>query len=270
VSGSRFRGHCRGERPVPGGTVASERAVPTGRGLWFPLLVPGGLTGFGVLLSVLGSPRLPTGVVDFASRVVYPTVTQAMYLGGGAVSGPFPFPLGWYWVGALVASVLVMAAWCRWQDRRSGERTVLRGYVATGLVLAAMTAALPLLAWRAPVWSAASREWAWLDVMWRLGTLPLLAVAVSLGMLARIVRSRALAVITVVYVIAVCLAGWFDWQREFPFPLAGTLTLPTVFGLFGDPGALLPAVVLLLAGLGSLVGAALRATRARHRVPAAG
>ena len=88
-------------------------------------------------------PRLPAGLRVLTADV-YPTVTQAMYFGGGFATGPFPFPLGWYWAGALVAGLLLTAAWYRWRDRRTGSRTPLRGYLVTGLVLAMVTAALPL------------------------------------------------------------------------------------------------------------------------------
>jgi hypothetical protein len=46
----------------------------------------------------------------------------------------------------LVAGLLLTAAWYRWRDRRTGSRTPLRGYLVTGLVLAAVTAAVLLLA----------------------------------------------------------------------------------------------------------------------------
>jgi hypothetical protein len=89
------------------------------RGYGFPLLLFGALAALALPLSVLASPRVPTGVAVLI-REVYPTVTQAMYFGGGSATGPFPFPQGWYWVGVLVAGLLVTAAWYRWRDRRTG------------------------------------------------------------------------------------------------------------------------------------------------------
>ena len=74
-----------------------------GRGYWFPLLLFGGVAALSLPLSVLGSPRLSTGYAVLSVEV-YPTITQAMYFGGGSATRPFPFPLGWYWVGALVAA----------------------------------------------------------------------------------------------------------------------------------------------------------------------
>jgi len=209
-------------------------------------------------LSVLASPRLPTGYAVLTA-VIYPTVTQAMYLGGGFSNGPFPFPLGWYWVGAITGCWLLTAAWCRWSDRRAGGQTRLRGYLVTGLVLAAGTAALPLLAWGIQIDDgSAMQAWAWLNAFWRLGTFALLAIAVSLGMLARIGRSRALAVITAIYTATVCLTGWLDLQQA----LTGSAFYPS-----GDPAVLLPAAVLLLAGLGIILAASLRKLRSRSAAP---
>lgn len=196
--------------------------------------------------------------------ISYPTVTQAMYLGGGFAAGPSPFPLGWYWVGMLMVGLLVTAAWYHWRDRRAGSRTPLAGYLASGLALAAVTAALPLLAWGMPFGtgpfgigtdSPGQQAWIWLDVFWRLGTFALLAVAVSLGWLAWIGRSRALAVITVSYTAAVCLAGWLEFQQ--------TSVLDLAFPGSGDLPVRLPAAVLLLAGSGAMLMTGVRKLRFR-------
>jgi hypothetical protein len=219
---------------------------------WFPLALSGGLAALSLPLSVLGSPGLSTGYAVL-SLEVYPTVTQAMYFGGGSTTRPFPFPLGWYWVAALVAGLLLTAAWYRWRDQRTGRRTPLRGYLVTGLVLAAVTAALPLRAWGTPVRveGPGLNAWSWLEVFWRLGTFALLAVAVSLGILARTGHSRALGIITALYTAAVCLTGFFELQQAFilpAFPIAGSAVL-------------LPAAVLLLSGLGALLAAGRRDRR---------
>jgi hypothetical protein len=192
------------------------------------------------------------------TRESYSTVTQAMYFGGGFATGPFPFPLGWYWVGALVGGLLLTAAWYRWQDRRHGTRTPLRGYLVTGLVLAAVTAALPLLAWGMPMPvqmdGSSMQVWTWLATLWQLGTFALLAIAVSLGILARIGHSRAMAVITAIYTAAVCLSGWLNLQQALIVP---------AFYPFGDPAVLLPAAVLLLAVLGTMLTTGRRQRRPR-------
>jgi hypothetical protein len=258
MAGQQPGGQSRSEARPPGAAGVGERAAAGRPGHWFPLLLFGGLAALSLPLSALGSPRLPTGIAEFA--IAYPTVTQAMYLGGGAAAGPFPFPLGWYWVGVLVVGLLVTAAWYRWRDRRGGSRTPLGGYLVSGLALAAVTAALPLLAWGKPVQvdGPGMQTWTWLDALWRLGTFALLAVAVSLGVLARIGRSRTLAIVTAVYAAAVCFAGWHDLRQPVLLP---------VFFPSGNRAVLLPAAVLLLAGLGTMLATALQKLRSRPPAP---
>jgi hypothetical protein len=218
---------------------------------WFPLLLFGGVAALSLPLSVLGAPRLTTGVAVLSAEV-YPTITEAMYFGGGAATRPFPFPLGWYWVGALVAGLLLTGAWYRWRDRRTGRRTPLRGYLVTGLVLAAAAAVLPLTAWGTPVQveGPGLNTWSWLEVFWRLGTFALLAVGAGLAILARSGHSRALGIITALFIAAVCLAGFFELRQAFILP-----AFP-----FAGPAVLLPAAVLLLSGFGALASG-LRARR---------
>ncbi len=258
MAGQQPGGQSRSGARPPGAAGAGERAAAGQPGHWFPLLLFGGLAALSLPLSALAAPRLPTGITVFA--ITYPTVTQAMYLGGGTPAGPSPFPLGWYWVGVLVAGLLVTAAWYRWRDRRGGSRTPLGGYLASGLALAAVTATLPLLAWGKPVplGDTGMHAWTWLDAFWRLGTFALLAVAVSLGVLARIGRSRTLAIVTAVYTAAVCFAGWHDLRQPVILP---------VFFPSGDRPVLLPAAVLLLAGLGTMLAAALQKLRSRPAAP---
>jgi hypothetical protein len=89
----------------------------------------------------------------------------------------------------------------------------------------------------------------------RLGTFALLAVAVILGVLARIGRSRTLATVTAVYTAAVCFAGWHNLRQP---------VVLSVFYPYGDRAVMLPATVLLLAGLGTMVATALRKLRSRQ------
>lgn len=108
---------------------------------------------------------------------------------------------------------------------------------------------------------AGMSAWVWLDVLWRLGAFALLAIAVNLGILARIKRSRVLAVITCLYAVTVCLVGWRSLQQVM-------VLLP--FDPFADSAILLPAAVLVLAGLGAIAGESLRALRARTSQPRPG
>ena len=85
----------------------------------------------------------------------------------------------------------------------------------------------------------------------RLGTFALLAVAEGLWILARISRSRALAVITLIYTRS---------------RLPGRLARPARALRLRRPCGLLPAAVLLLAGLIAMTGAGLRALRSPNRI----
>jgi hypothetical protein len=102
------------------------------------------------------------------------------------------------------------------------------------------------------------QTWTWLDALWRLGTFALLAVAVSLGVLARIGRSRTLAVVTAVYTAAVCFAGWHDLRQPVILPVS----YPS-----GDRAVMLPAAILLLAGLGTMLATVLQKLRSRPAAP---
>ncbi|MHB1596671.1 MAG: hypothetical protein ACYCU3_21155 [Streptosporangiaceae bacterium] len=98
------------------------------------------------------------------------------------------------------------------------------------------------------------QQWAWLNAAWRLGTFALLAVAVCLAVLARIIRSRALAGTTLGYAVASCLTGWFELRLAASGPLIDPYT---------DTIAVLPAAVLLLAGLFAALAASRRRLRSR-------
>jgi hypothetical protein len=248
----------KSEAPSPGSTGVHGRTATRQPGrYWLPLLVFGGLAAVSLPLSTLGVQQWSGETGIFEITINYPTVTQAMYLGGGSAFGPSPFPLGWYWVGVLVAGLLLTAAWYHWLDRRGHSRTPLRGYLAIGLGLAVVTAALPLLAWGKPFPMGSDtglRTWAWLEVFWQLGTFALLSVAVGLGMLAWIEHSRVLALVTALYTAAVCLAGWAELRE--PGLLPG-------FAPGGHRARLLPATILLLAGLGAMA-ASLNGLRSRQ------
>lgn len=165
-----------------------------------------------------------------------------MYRGGGGGPGPTGFPTGWYWLAALAATLLLTLAWYR-RPGRGVTRTTLRTYTVTGLALVAVTAALPLLGWGTPATQDTVAR-AWLEMLWQQGTFALGGIAVALTILARATRSRMLAVITAVYVAAVALAGWLQLQHA-----------PIAYFPSPDPAVLLPAAVLLLAALGTLLPA---------------
>jgi hypothetical protein len=227
-----------------------------GAGLWVAVLVPGALAAAALPLSALGAPPPQNGLFLVPRQ---DTLTRALYLRGGAAVGPANFPLGWYWTGVLAVSVLATAVWCRRRDRVAGRPGRLRGYLAAGAVLVVVTAALPLLGWRTSAVSLGDTA-AWLGALWQQGTFALLAIAVTLGILARARRRRGLAVVAVVCAAATLLAGWVEAQ-------------PTVAPLYypkADPAVLLPAAMLLVAAAISLLTAAVRRLLpANRRAPVA-
>jgi hypothetical protein len=238
------------ERPGGGGSPGPAVAVAglapiRGGGLWLALLVPGVLAAAALPLSALSAARLPTGIFVVASQE---SLMRALYLRGGVAVGPAGFPLGWYWTGVLAVSVAATGAWCRRRDSAAGRPALLRGYLAAGAALVAVTAALPLAGWRTPALSLGDNAAAWLGALWQQGTFALLAIAVTLGILAWARRSRGLAVITVVYAATAALAGW---AAAPPGAALG-------YSSGADPAVLLPAIVLLAAGIGLLLAAAVR------------
>lgn len=242
-------GEDRPERPGggPSGPAAGAagQAAVRGGGLWLALLVPGVLAAAALPLSALAAARLPTGLFVVTSQE---SLMRALYLRGGVAVGPAGFPLGWYWTGVLAVSVLGTGAWYRRRDHSAGRRGLLRGYLAAGAALVAVTAALPLLGWRTSALSLGDNAAAWLGALWQQGTFALLAIAVTLGILARARRSRGLAVITVIYAATAGLAGWAAAQPGIELGYAPD----------ADPAVLLPAAVLLTAGISLLLAAAVR------------
>ena len=79
------------------------------------------------------------------------------------------------------------------------------------------------------------------------GTFPFLIIAVGLWVLARAERSRALAVIALIYTAAALLASLYNVENVL-FRLGWTPS-PGQWRLTSLPGVLLPALVLLVAGV---------------------
>lgn len=74
---------------MPAVAPAQPGAQGARHGYWFPLLLFGGLAALWLPLSVLASPRPATGFA-ILTREIYPTVTQAMYFGGGSAARRSP------------------------------------------------------------------------------------------------------------------------------------------------------------------------------------
>jgi hypothetical protein len=169
---------------------------------------------------------------------------------GGTPFGTSTFYIGWYWAVALVGGYLLTLLWYRRHARRAGVWTPARGYLITGVVLTVLVLVIPPLTLVVPALS-----WVWLPFgdVWIRGTLAFLIIAAGLWVLARAERSRALAVIALVYTGAALLSslynvenivfrlGWNPGRSAFAWQLTAL------------PNVLLPAAILLAAGCGAFL-----------------
>jgi len=243
-------GREEGSRPAAEGGPAGEparlladlaqlrRQARTARhGYWFPLVLFGLLTCGAAPLYVAATapPGLSGG---------YRAERELLLLGGSPVGGN-GFYIGWYWAAALVGGYLLTVIWYRWHSRRAGVATPARGYLIAGVVLTVLVLVIPPLTLGVP-----ALAWVWLPFgdVWIRGTLAFLIIAAGLWVLARAERSRALAVIALVYTGAALLSslynvenvvfrlGWNPGRSAFAWQLTAL------------PNVLLPAVILLVAG----------------------
>jgi len=204
---------------------------------WFPLVLFGLLTCGAAPLYVAAAAPPPTSGTYAAGAG--PTLL------GGTPFGAGGFYIGWYWVIALVGGYLLTLLWYRRHAGRAGVRTPARGYLITGVVLTAVALVIPPLTRWVPGLALA---WLPFGDVWIRGTLAFLIIAIGLWVLARAERSRALAVIALVYTGAALLSslynvenivfrlGWNPGRSAFAWQLTAL------------PNVLLPAAILLAAG----------------------
>lgn len=223
-----------------------RRARAARHAYWFPLVLFGLLTCAAVPFYIL--PGYQAGSV-------------------GATQGGPPLPilggfpgfvtqryLGYYWLAALLAGLLLTLLWYRRTARRVGLQTPARGYVTTIAVLTVLALVIPLLSQvRSPQWLSWLR---YLHVLWPgdlvlRGTFPFVIIAVGLWVLARAERSRALAVIAAVYTATALLSSLYNTENIL-FRLGWTPS-GTDWSLTSLPNVLLPALVLLATGAGAFV-----------------
>jgi len=215
-----------------------RRQARTARhGYWFPLVL------FGLLMCG-AAPLYVAAPAPLGWSGGYRTGRGPLLLGGSPVGGN-GFYIGWYWAAALVGGYLLTVIWYRWHSRRAGVATPARSYLTVGVVLTVLVLVIPPLTSGVP-----ALAWVWLPLgdVWIRGTLAFLIIAAGLWVLARAERSRALAVIALVYTGAALLSslynveniafrlGWNPGRSAFAWQLTAL------------PNVLLPAAVLLVAG----------------------
>jgi hypothetical protein len=215
-----------------------RRQARTARhGYWFPLVL------FGLLMCG-AAPLYVAAPAPPGWSGGYRTGRGPLLLGGSPVGGN-GFYIGWYWAAALVGGYLLTVVWYRWHSRRAGVATPARGYLVIGVVLTVLVLVIPPLTLGVP-----ALAWVWLPFgdVWIRGTLAFLVIAAGLWVLARAERSRALAVIALVYTGAALLSslynvenivfrlGWNPGRSAFAWRLTAL------------PNVLLPAAILLVAG----------------------
>jgi hypothetical protein len=217
-----------------------RRRTRTARhGYWFPLLL------FGVLTAAAAPLYLAAASVPATSGSYQVANTGPMLL-SGLSPGPDGFYIGWYWTVALVIGFLLTVLWYRRRARQAGVRTPARGYLITGIVLTVLAVVLPPLS-RYAWWLAIL--WAPIGDAWVRGTFGFLIIAAGLWVLVRAERSRGLAVIALIYTAAALLSSLYNIENVL-FRLGWNPgNSPSAWSLSTLPDVLLPAAVLLVAGL---------------------
>jgi hypothetical protein len=219
-----------------------RQARSTRHAYWFPLILFGLLTRASVPFYVADLTQAGVGVAVL--RVSAPPT-----LLGGEQAGRDGLFLAWYWALALVAGYLLTWAWYRRHQRRVGLRTAARAFAVTGIVLAALAFLGPLLL--ASLSSPYTPVGLPVEDLWVRGTFAFLVAAAGLWVLAWAERSRALAIITLVYTGAALLASLYNVENLL-YPLGWNPGYGSASARLAMlPNVLLPALVLLVAGAGA-------------------
>jgi hypothetical protein len=218
-----------------------RRTRATRHGYWFPLILFGLLT--------CGAAPLYVAAAAMPARSGVYTVGAGPLLLSGMPAGTSSFSVGWYWALALVGGYLLTLLWYRWHASRSGVWTPARGYLITGVALTVLALIIPSLT---GLLHFPQGLWLPLGDVWIRGTLAFLIIAAGLWALARAERSRALAVIALVYTGAALLSSLYNIENVF-FRLGWNPRTPFGWQLMALPNVLLPAAVLLAAGLGAFL-----------------
>jgi hypothetical protein len=206
---------------------------------WFPLVLFG-------LLTCASAPFYLSSVARGAPGLTILRVSTPPSLLGGELPGRNGILLGWYWVLALTAGYLLTYAWYRRHTRRVGLRAPARAFTITGIVMVAVAFLGPLLAATGSLPIGLP-----FGDLWVRGTFPFVIAAAGLWVLAWAERSRALAVITLVYTAAALLASLYDVEN-FLYRLGWNPGNDMIGAPLAElPNVLLPALVLLAGGAGA-------------------
>jgi hypothetical protein len=240
------------DRPAPGGepeaggeperllaelTSLRRRTRSARHAYWLPLVLYGLLIGAAAPLYVQRQDPRRTGIG-------VPPGPQVQLPGLGGYGDGY---IAVYWLFALVAGFWLTALWYRRRGRQTGLLTSARGFVVVGVVVTAAIILLSAVPAVARLWPAA--------LVIR-GTFPLFVIAAGLFALAWAERSWALIVTAVLFTGGALLASLYDVENVL-FRLGWAPGLGQL-GLTALPNILLPAIILLVAGLCSFPAQRLR------------
>jgi hypothetical protein len=218
-----------------------RRARATRHAYWFPLVLFG-------LLTVGAVPFYLVTAGQLLGRSVSLIGTSTIMLGGGPMAAG-GFYIAWYWAVALVVGYLLTLLWYRRHARRVGIQTPARGYLITGIALTVLVLVLPPLTRFVP---PLSLIWLPFADIWIRGTFAFLIIAAGLWVLARAEHSPGLATIAAIYTGAALLGTLYNVENIL-FRLGWNPATPFGWRLALLPNVLLPATVLLVAGLAAFL-----------------
>lgn len=220
---------------LDGLTELRRRARAARHAYWFPLVLFGLLTLAPLPLYVAPPPcQSPCDLTGPDSILDVSLLGPFLVLGG--IDTPHRAALAAYWLLALVGGYLLTVRWYRWRGQKVGLHTRMTAYLATGMVTLV-------------VFSVAS-IFGPLSLLHNGGTGAYLVIAAGLVTLARLERSRGLAVIAVSYTAVALLVdlydvenlvyrlGWTGWNVDYRYGAFPNVTLAAVVLLAGGAAAL--------------------------------
>jgi hypothetical protein len=217
---------------------------------WLPLVLFGLLTCASVPFYIQPAATCPAPAVRPGQHALQVTHVACQSARTAGPSGPYLpgfggfLRQGWqgflafYWLAAIAAGLILTYLWYRRRGRRVGLVTPARGFLITGVVASLLLLVLAT-AGLLPG-----------DLTLR-GTVPFLIIAAGLWTLARAERSRALLAVAALYTGTALLASLYNIENVL-FRL-GWNPARDQWRLTSLPNVLLPALVLLAAGIAAFV-----------------